>query len=208
MRAQPKKFGFDQQFDAQPANLDIAAELRGAELSAARAEAEHRGFEQGLAAARSVIEGITSASLESISAQLHSLFESQKKIEAQLQKEAGSLALALADALSGAALKRFPLERVAEIIHRVLSESLMQSRIAIRLHPDVLESAKHVVDDIAISLGFSGRLIFIASDDCQLADVDIEWALGGVSAHTKDIKARLTAEMSQLISYSSEKNSQ
>jgi flagellar biosynthesis/type III secretory pathway protein FliH len=208
MQAQPKKFGFDQQFDVVPTNLDVVAELRFAELNAARAEAEQLGFEQGLTAARTAIEGITSTSLESISAQLNSLFASQRKIELQLQKEAGSLALALAEALSGAALKQFPLERVAEIIHRVLSESLMQSRIAIRLHPDVIENAKHFVDDIAVGLGFSGKLIFIASEDRQPEDVDIEWALGGVSAHAVDIKSRLTAEMSHLISYSSEKSSQ
>jgi flagellar assembly protein FliH len=202
----PQKFMFDRQFDSHPVTADAQADLRNAELNAARAEAQQLGFEQGIAAAQSAIEGQLSAALETIGCQLAPLLAQQNNIEEKLERGCAQLSFKLADAMAGAALKQFPLERVAEVIHHTLGESLNQARIVVRLNADILEDAKSVVDDIAIGLGFSGKLIFIADDTCGPADVDLEWALGGMSSRVNAIRKQIISEFSQHYSAASKES--
>ncbi len=197
MTSNPRRFLFERQFDARPLHADVQAELRSAELNAVRAEAQQQGFEQGIAAAQSSIRGQLSAAIETIGCQLAPLLAQQNMIEKKLENAFAQLAFQLADTIAGAALKQFPLERVAEIIHHTLGEALNQARIVVRLNGDILEGAKSVVDDIAIGLGFSGKLIFIADDSCGPADVDLEWALGGMSSRIEAIRTQILSEFSR-----------
>lgn len=190
------KFLFDSDFGGNAGREDQKA--------AALADAEARGYRNGLSAAeaqaRTEAERRSAAALERISQLLQSLVMRFSDLERKLEGEAVEVAVAVARKLAPALIAREPLGELAQLVTGCFSELRSAPHIAIRINPAVHGTAQDLLSKIAHAQGFEGRLIVLGDEAVAPGDCRLEWADGGVvrdsaatSALIEDVVARYVA---------------
>jgi flagellar assembly protein FliH len=173
------KFLFDADFGAttQP-KMTMAAH------EAAVAEAEARGYRNGVSAAeaqaRTEAERRSAAALERISLTLNGLVQKFSAIERKLEAEAVEVAVAVAGKLAPALLAREPLAEITQLATNCFAELRHVPHIAIRVNAQDHTTAQELLTKIAAAQGFEGRLIVMGDDKIAPGDCRLEWADGGV----------------------------
>lgn len=176
------KFLFDADFGeakaAEAPKITIAAH------QAAIAEAEARGYRNGISAAeaqtRTEAERRSAAALERVSLTLTGLAQKFSAIERKLEAEAVEVAVAVAGKLAPALLAREPLAEIAELATNCFAELRHVPHIAVRVNALDHPMAQELLTKIAASQGFEGRLIVMGDDKVAPGDCRLEWADGGM----------------------------
>jgi flagellar assembly protein FliH len=173
------KFLFDSDFGAAtPPKITMAAH------ETAVAEAEARGYRNGLSAAeaqmRTEAERRSATALERISLTLNGLVQKFSAIERKLEAEAVEVAVAVAGKLAPALLAREPLAEIAQLATNCFAELRHVPHIAVRVNAQDHTIAQDLLTKIAAAQGFEGRLIVMGDDKVAPGDCRLEWADGGV----------------------------
>ena len=181
MTAQPK-YLFDLDFSAGRAKDEPKITI--ATHEAALAEAEARGYANGVAAAegqaRAEADRRSAAALEQISAALDRLVASLDALERKLEIEAVEVAFAVARKLAPELIAREPFAEIAALAAGCLGEFRSAPHVAVRVHESLHAAARERLEAIAAARGFEGRLVVLGEADIAPGDCRLEWADGGV----------------------------
>jgi flagellar assembly protein FliH len=182
--AAPAKFLFDLDFSPASAAKSAAPAITVADHERALAEAETRGYRNGMAAAevqaRTEAERRTAAAFERIGSTIAGLQKSLSTVERRFEAEAVEVAVEVARKLASALIAREPLAEVTALADGCFRELLSAPHIVVRVHESLYAAAKEKLEDIARSRGFEGRLVVMGENDLAIGDCRIEWADGGL----------------------------
>jgi flagellar assembly protein FliH len=152
--------------------------------AAAVAEAEARGYRNGLQAAeaqaRTEAERRSAAALERIAQVLQGLAGRLAALERKLTDEAVEVAVAVATKLAPALVAREPIAEIAKLASGCIGELRNAPHIAVRVNQDIHAETQELLTKIAAAQGFEGRLIVLGDDTIAPGDCRLEWADGGV----------------------------
>lgn len=182
----PSKFLFDTEFGSGGRFGDLSGNAR-----AAIAEAEKTSFRAGFEAAKQEAEQKSAAVLERIATEMHLAVSRLAAVETQLQHEAVDVASAIARTLAPALIARQPLAEIEALVLDVLSHVRSAPHVAVRVSPDMTETAGARLKKISEERGFASRLVILPDPAIRSGDCLIEWADGGVSRDMESINARI-----------------
>lgn len=182
----PAKFMFDTEFGAGGRFGDLTGNAR-----AAIAEAEKTSFRAGFEAAKKDGEQRCAAQLDKIAAEMHLAVGRLAAVETKLEREAIDVAAAIARQLAPALVARNPLGEIEAIVLDVLSHVRAAPHVAVRVAPDMAESAGMRLKKIAEERGFANRLVILPDPAIASGNCLVEWADGGVARDAAAIDARI-----------------
>ncbi len=199
-RAEPRKFTFDQRFDAGPA---------GARPNAPKTKKFYTPEEVEAVRAQAYAEG--KGSLEAITAQAQSLalgriaeaamaaLNTMAGLAADARAEALRIGLAAARRIAESALARYPLDAIEDTVSQCLAQAAHEPRIVIKVGADVAEALRARIDQLADGIGFAGRIVVTAEPRLNHADCRLEWTDGGVERDAAVIGDRIEAVLARFI---------
>jgi flagellar assembly protein FliH len=195
------KFLFDVDFGA--AAKEAAPAVAAAQHEAALAEAESRGYRNGVnaaeAQARTEAERRLAAAFERISSGLDQLRGGLKKVEDRFEAEAVEVALAVGRKLSAELIAREPFAEIAALADQCFRELLAAPHIVVRVNAALLDAAKEQLSAIARARGFEGRVVVLAEADIAPGDCRIEWADGGLKRDRAATEAAIAEAVGRFI---------
>ena len=182
--AAPAKFLFDSDFSAAGRAKDAQPVFSKAAYEAAIAEAEMRGYRNGMTAAeaqaRTEAERRTAAAFENIGATVALLQQSLAAVEARFEAESVDVAVAVASRLAPALIAQEPLTEIKALADSCFRELLTAPHVVVRVSEALYAQAREKLEDIARARGFEGRLVVMGEADIATGDCRIEWADGGL----------------------------
>jgi len=181
------KYLFDEDFAGgeKPTITLVEAERRRAD---AESIAYRNGFAAGQAQAQSEAAQHTADALALIADGLSRIDRALAGIEARLETEAVEVAVAVANKLAPELIAREPFTEISALATDCFRQLVKTPHVAVRIGPDIYDTAKHRLEEIAHARGFEGRLMVEADASLATGDCRIEWNEGGV---TRDRSATL-----------------
>ena len=196
--AELRKYAFDLDFTAGAQKRDAAPAPTAApeaEPVAAAPEPAQMFTEEELSMARDMafedgrrhgyIEGAEAAGIHSTSAidamskGLDQLAALQAEANAQIQKDAVRLAMAVLRRALPATAAKYAFDEVTHMVEEVVSHVLDEPRIIVRVVEALVEPVRERMTEVALSHGFEGRVVVQADPRVELGDVRVEWTDGG-----------------------------
>jgi flagellar assembly protein FliH len=201
--AAPAKFLFDLDFSASGGAKTAAPTVSLGDHERALAEAETRGYRNGMAAieaqTRTDAERRTAAAFEHISQSLAGLSASLGNIERRFEAEAVEVAVEVARKLAGALVSHEPLAEITALADGCFRELLSAPHVVVRVHETLYAETKERLEDIARSRGFEGRLVVMGETDVAIGDCRIEWADGGLVRDRSATEAAITQAVERYV---------
>lgn len=201
--AAPAKFMFDVDFSAPGSAKETQPTISAAVHEAALAEAETRGYRNGMAAAeaqaRTEAERRTAVAFERIGGGLAALQGSLAAVERKFEADAVEVAVAVARQLATALVAREPLADIAALAEGCFRELLNAPHVVVRVHESLYAQAKERLDDIARNRSFDGRLVVMGESDIAPGDCRIEWADGGLVRERAAIEAAIAEAVDRYV---------
>lgn len=182
----PAKYLFDLEFGTGGRFGDLSGNAR-----AAIAEAEKTSFREGFETAKKEGEQKSATQLERIATEMHLVVGRMAAIETRLEREAIDVAAAIARQLAPALIARQPMAEIEALVLDVLSHVRAAPHVAVRISPEMAESAGARLKKIADERGFASRLVVLPDPAIQGGNCLIEWADGGVARDATAISARI-----------------
>jgi len=176
------KYMFDHDFSA--AAKVTAPAVAAADHAAALAEAQTRGFRDGMnaaeAQARSEAERRLALAFERIANGVEQLRASLERVEDRFEAEAIEVALAVGRKLAADLIDKEPFAEISALADHCFREMISAPHIVMRVNTDLYSDAKQRLEEIARARGFEGRLVVMSEGDIAPGDCRIEWADGGL----------------------------
>ena len=189
--AEPKKFLFDQVFEADGTVTSLAERsafrFTEEDLAAARAE----GRREGLADAQAKAQAALAASIDECARAAASLSAALTLETRTLRVEARELALAIARRACGVALAAYGEQRIIAAFDAALEDLASEPRIVVRVPAQGLDAVRERLHSVADSHGFGGALVVRAQEGAGPGDVVIDWGDGARAIETADVFSRL-----------------
>jgi len=182
----PAKFLFDVEFGTGGRFGDLSGNAK-----AAIADAEKIAFREGFEAAKKEAEQKSASQLERIATDMKLLIGRLAALETKLEREAIDVAAAIARQLAPALIARQPLAEIEALVVDVLSHVRSAPHVAIRVAPEMAETAGVRLKKLADERGFASRLVILPDPAIKGGNCLIEWADGGVSRDMQAIDARI-----------------
>jgi flagellar assembly protein FliH len=203
--AVPARFLFDTDFAApaaQPAAkpavvepevppepmISVAEHL--AALEATRAEAQEDGFNAGRSTAEARAAERLADETGRLVGEARRILAALEEHEHVIEREAATLAVAVAKKLAATLIAREPLAEVQALVAECLGPLRRAPHLVIRLAEEDADGLKPEVDRLARETGFEGRIILIGEPEVRRGDCRIEWADGGI-VRDSDALARM-----------------
>ena len=193
------KYLFDEDFAAgeKPTITVVEHERRRVD---AESGAYRNGFSAGQGQARTEIAQHAANSLALIADGLDKLSRALNAIEARLEVEAVEVAVAVAGKLAPELIALQPFEEISALATECFRHLVTTPHVVVRIGPDIYDTAKHKLEEIAVAHGFEGRLMVHSEAGMAPGDCRIEWSEGGVvrdraaaAAVIEDVVARYVA---------------
>ncbi len=195
----PAKYLFDVEFGTGSRFGDLSGNAR-----AAIADAEKIAFRQGFEAAKQEGEQRASAQLERIATDMKLVIGRLAAVETRLEREAIDVASAIARQLAPALIARQPLAEIEALVLDVLAHVRSAPHVAVRVAPDMAESAGARLKKLSEERGFASRLVVLPDPAIKGGNCLIEWADGGVSHDMQAIEARIAQAIENYLGVSSD----
>ncbi len=194
-----RKFLFDTAFD-EDAEEEIEAPppaptFSEAELAAARAQGAAEGERRARDAAERTDARRTAEALEKIAAAVAGLAAQQAAALEETRRGAMALAAAIARKIAPELARRGADDAIATLFAERLPDLVDEPRLVIRLDAPRIDAVKDRLEAVATSVGYAGRLIFLAADGLDAPDCRMEWADGGVER----LMARVADEIDRIV---------
>jgi flagellar assembly protein FliH len=197
------KFLFDADFSDGAGAKAKEATITASVHEAALAEAEARGYRDGLASAEAQLkteaERQTAAAFERIAGALESLRTSLKTVEDRFEAESVEVAVSVARKLAPRLIACEPMAEIAALATECFGELLQAPHVVVRVNEALHATAREQLDDIARARGFEGRLVVLGEPDIPQGDCRIEWADGGVTRNRAATEAAIAEAVNRYI---------
>ncbi len=194
-------FMFDDDFG--PAAKPAAPAITVEQHEAAIAEAETRGYRNGMnaaeAQARTDAERRLAAAFERIAGGLEQLRGGLKTVEDRFEAEAVEVALAVGRKLAADLVAREPFAEISALADQCFRELLSAPHIVVRVNGALYGEAKTKLEEIARTRGFDGRLVVMAEAEIAPGDCRIEWADGGLKRDRAATEAAIAEAVGRYI---------
>ena len=170
------KYLFDEDFSTgeKPTITLVEAERR-------RADAESQAYRKGFSAGEQQMQAQGAAALGMIADAMARLSGALAGIEARLESEAVEVAVAVAGKLAPELIAREPFAEISALANETFGHLVKAPHVAVHIGPDIYETAKEKLEDIARARGFDGRLVVLSEPAMAPGDCRIEWADGGIA---------------------------
>jgi len=174
------KYLFDEDFasGAKPTITLVEHERRRAD---AESQAYRTGYAAGQEQAQQEAAQRIAAALAVIADGLNRLDGALTAIETRLEIEAVEVAVAVAAKLAPALITREPFAEISALATESFHHLVSTPHVVVRVGPDIYDTAKEKIEEIASSRGFEGRLAVTPDESLAPGDCRIEWADGGVN---------------------------
>jgi flagellar assembly protein FliH len=175
-----EKFTFNEDFSSgeKPTITMVEHERRRAD---AESQAYRKGFAVGEAKAQQDAAERTAAALTVIADGMDRLHRALAGIEVRLETEAVDVAVAVARKLAPELISQEPFAEISALATDCFRHLVKTPHIVAHVSPDILETARGRLDEIAHARGFEGRLMVVADEVLAAGDCRIEWAEGGLA---------------------------
>lgn len=195
------KFTFDTHFGSETPSprATQSASHDDSALEAARAQAYRDGFAAGEKEARMQADAALGNALETLAANAGGLLAALDATTATMRAEAVDLAALIAKKLAPALIATRPQTEIEAVLRDCLTHLNREPHILLRVAPELIDSMKDAVDQMAMERGLSGRIILLGEGNMQPGDCLVEWADGGLRRDTKDIEADINAIIARYI---------
>ncbi len=195
MSIRPQKFVFDEEFDRRSGVSRRQGDQQRLE------QAEQEGYARGLLDGRREAEQEAAMRLaramEAVANQAGALLSHLDAERTRLESEAARLGIAFARRLAGelvAAAPLAPLEQAASECFRALVGT---PHAVVTVPDDQIDTAKAMLDRLALERGFAGRLVVLGEPDMAPGDFRLEWADGGVARSSAAIETLIAAAIAR-----------
>ncbi|NIY77798.1 hypothetical protein HED22_19260 [Thalassospira sp. HF15] len=190
--------------EAPPPPPPVYTEEQGAQMVA---EAEQRGHEQGFAeghkqgfdeAHQQIMASLEKAvgDVESeIAEKLSQIDEQQKRANAKINEDAIHVALGIIRKLAPAWSKQYQLTEIEDIVRQCLANLFEAPKVMIKVHPDLEKDVGAAAERIALSRGFSGKVVVVGEAEVAMGDCQVSW---GDGTAVRD-SARIWSEINTII---------
>ncbi|MCF8476845.1 MAG: flagellar assembly protein FliH [Pseudolabrys sp.] len=174
------KYMFDEDFAGgeKPTITLVEHERRSKD---AESVAHRKGFDAGLAQARTEVTERIANALSRLGDGLEQIDRALAGIEARLETEAVQVAVAVAGKLAPELIAREPFAEISALATECFRQLATTPQIAVHTAADIYDVAKDRLEDIARTRGFEGRLTVQPDNAMAPGDCRIEWTDGGVS---------------------------
>jgi flagellar assembly protein FliH len=183
-----RSFPFDRAFEVdgrrmapierQEATLPLSEHRRLLELAAASAGTA--GFERGVAETEMAATARLARAMQAVEGELAALRHRLEDIEEAASVEAIRFAHAFAEKLSAGLLSRLPVDSIENAARHIFADLRGVPHVAVRVAPDLVDSARERLQAVARTSGLESRLIVLGEPEIAAGDVRIEWADGGL----------------------------
>jgi len=218
MHAAPVKFLFDHDFAAAgEGKPSIKLAEHAVKLKEAEAAGYQCGFADGQAETKAEAERHAAAALERIAATLEKLDRGLSGVEAKVETEAVSVAVAVAMKLGPALMAREPFIEVSALAINCFRQLVATPHVVVRVHDSLHAVAREKLEQLVRECGLESRLVVLAEPEIAPGDCRIEWADGGITrdsaatehaiddAVARYIDAKLSAASDQEIPWRSDR---
>ena len=189
-KPEPRKFTFDQRFDANPAHARASSNPRAKKFYTP--EEVEEAYQRGRGSLEAMALGrIAEAAMAAIS--------SIEEMVAEARAEALSVGVAAARRIADLALERYPLDVVENTVRQCIAQAAHEPRMVIRVQPDLAEELKARIAALADEIGFAGRIVVTPDPRIKAADCRLEWVDGGVERSAAAIAERIEGAIDRFV---------
>ena len=181
-------------YTEEQANQMVAeAEKKGHEEG--YAEGHRKGFEDAHQEIMASLEKAVGDVESEIAVKLDQIDEQQKRANAKINEDAIHVALGIVRKLAPAWSKQYQLTEIEDIIRQCLANLFDAPKVMIKVHPDLEKDVGEAAERIAVSRGFSGRVVVVGEPDVAVGDCQVSW---GDGTAVRD-SARVWSEINEII---------
>jgi flagellar assembly protein FliH len=199
--SEPKKYDFSRTFETggrspfvqRVSEPSMTFAQHEAKLKEAEAHAFLRGHVEGQTAARHEEQARLARAIETLSSAMRDTAASFAAIEQVASEEALQFALKFATILAGQLVTANPVGPIEEAARKVFGDLRGVPHIAVRVSPDLLESTKSSLSEIARSIGLEAKIIVMAEPEIAMGDCRVEWGDGGIVRNAAELEAKIAA---------------
>lgn len=188
-RPEPRKFTFDQRFDAESDHAPSSAQPRAKKFYTP--EEVEAAYQRGRGSLEATAAQTQAMALSRIAEAAMTTISSLETMVAEVRAEALSVAMATARRIADLALDRYPLDVVEHTVRQCLTQAAHEPRIVIRVQAGIAEALRTRITVLAEEIGFAGRIVVTADPHVAAADCRLEWADGGVERDAGAIAGRI-----------------
>ncbi|MEQ8392418.1 MAG: FliH/SctL family protein [Thalassospira sp.] len=179
--------------EEQAAQMIAEAEQKG--HAQGLTEGHAQGFEQGHQEVMASVEKAIGDVESVIAEKLDQIDEQQKRANAKINEDAIHVALGVMRKLAPAWSKQYELTEIEDIVRQCLANLFDAPKVLIKVHPDLEQELAAVSERIALSRGFSGKVIVVGEPDVAIGDCMVSWGDGTAVRDT----ARVWSEINEII---------
>lgn len=177
--------------------ISVAEHL--AALEATRAEAQEDGFNAGRATAEARAAERLADETGRLVGEARRILAALEAHQHVVEREAATLAVAVAKKLAAALIAREPLAEVQALVAECLGPLRKAPHLVIRLSDQDADGLKPELDRLTRETGFEGRVILIGEPDVKRGDCRIEWADGGIVRDSEALSAMIDASIAHFV---------
>jgi flagellar assembly protein FliH len=196
-KPEPRKFTFDERFDAAPSRGPAASQPRAKKFYTP--EEVEAAFERGRGSLEATAAQTQAMALGRIAEAAMAAISALDSMAAEARAEALTAAMAAARRIADVALDRYPLDVVEQTIRQCLAQAAHEPRVVIRVNGGLAEALKARIAGIADEIGFNGRIVVTVDPHIASADCRLEWADGGVERDAAAIAARIESALDRFV---------
>lgn len=152
------------------------------EMSAAKAEAQKAGYEEGYRAKNEEIDNQTTGLLVELDKHIGELLAQKEQLQKELEQDFMALNLAVIKKL----LPHISQEHAEEILTQFLNENFAnfksEAKLSFYFNPDIIGKMQAQIANLARINDFEGKIALHKDSSLGISDCRVEWENGGVQS--------------------------
>ncbi|GAA0549454.1 flagellar assembly protein FliH [Rhizomicrobium palustre] len=200
--AEIKKYTFDTEFRPEGDLISNAARLRQKkvltqeELDSMLSRAREQGMKMGQVRAAEA----TAAAVQQLCVIVRQSMDTAQGQLNAVREEASALALVAGRKLAHVAVGMLPQGEIEEALREAIHQAIAEPRIVLRAAPQVIEAVKDRLEELALELGYEGRLVATPDPSIPSGDCRIEWRGGGAERSMQHLEEAIGEVIARRIS--------
>lgn len=142
------------------------------------AEGHKQGFDEAHQQIMASLEKAVGDVESEIAEKLAQIDEQQKRANAKINEDAIHVALGVIRKLAPAWSAQYDLTEIENIVQQCLANLFEAPKVMIKVHPDLETPVREAAERIAMSRGFSGKVIVVGEPDVATGDCLVSWGDG------------------------------
>ena len=152
------------------------------EMSAAKAESEKMGYEQGYRAKTEEIDNQTTGLLVELDKHIGELLAQKEQLQKELEQDFMALNLAVIKKLLPHISQEHAEEILTQFLHENFANFKSEAKLSFYFNPDIIGKMQAQIANLARINDFEGKIALHKDSSLGLSDCRVEWDNGGVQS--------------------------